>query len=626
MSELISRLGGNTFVAVLGLIAAALFVHFLWQYVVRGIGLSWKLRKLSKRIRSLDGRPRVELRSELDAIFSGTHAEHAWREFEETLHNQSHAVGGQRRVADVRATVPAEEFINLETTVDPRIGAEYFKHLPGLFTGLGIVGTFSGLIQGLLGFKPNLDADALKLSLASLFEHVQGAFLFSAGAIGLAMTVTLVEKLIYASCAKWVGETTMALDSLFRSGVGEEYLSDLLKASQENATQTRQLKESMVDDLKVLLTNLTDRQIQATQQLSVDLGQRIEGSLKEPLASLAETVRQASGQQTAASSHILENLMSAFMAQMRETLGSQLGDLSSLMQQSAQSMTQVEAAMRALVGDLQRASSESAGNIQATVRELIESMSEHQRQHSQAMNGTATNLLERVEATVGRLAAQQEAMTQRSAASMSAVANAMDARFSSLAKANEETALATAKAITSLGEISGNAITGLNEGAAAVANAVGAVHQATDRLARLTEQMGGAQSNLVQSAQQLTQSSGVLGAASQSLTTATTSLAGTASRLEEVAKVAGTEAEMRSQLLNDLRTMTEQSRVAGQELATLSEEVRGALASNIDSFGTSVSKVLSQHLADYQKQLGDAIGMLRSALEALAEVAVDARP
>jgi hypothetical protein len=78
---------------------------------------------------------------------------------------------------------------------------------------------------------------------------VHEAFLFSACAIGLAMLVTLGEKWIYASCAKWVGELTTALDSLFRAGVGEEYLSSLLQASQENATQTRQLKESMVDDL-----------------------------------------------------------------------------------------------------------------------------------------------------------------------------------------------------------------------------------------------------------------------------------------------------------------------------------------------------------------------------------------
>lgn len=626
MQELFSHLTGSVFIEALSLISVTLLLHFLWQYVFRGWRLRSDLKSLAEKIRELKGRPRAELRTELHTLFAGTHAEHAWKEFDDTLHDQYELSGGQRRILDVRATVPAETFISLETTVDPRIGAEYFRHLPGLFTGLGIVGTFTGLIQGLLKFKPDADADVLKIGLGELFGHVQGAFFFSALAIGVAMLVTLVEKWLYASCSKWVGEITTGLDSLFRAGVGEEYLSGLLQASQENATQTRQLKESMVDDLKVLLTNLTDRQIQATQQLSADLGQHIEASLKEPLSHLAETVRQASGQQTTSTSHVLENLMSAFMAQMRETLGGQLGDLSGLMQQTAQSMTQVEAAMRSLVGDMQRASSESTSGMQTAVRDLIDSMVSHQRQQSDAISGSTADLLGRVEATVGRLAEQQDSMAQRTETSMTAVAGAMEARVSALAQANEQSAHATAQVISSLGEVSSEAISGMTQGAVAVTTAVNAVQQASERLARLTEQMGGVQSNLLQSAQQLTQSSGVLGAASQSLTTATTTLGTTASRLESVAQVASTEADLRAQLLNDLRAMTEQSRTAGQELASLSEEVRGSLAENVDSFGNSVSKVLSQHLADYQKQLGDAVNMLKSALEELAEVAVDARP
>jgi uncharacterized phage infection (PIP) family protein YhgE len=173
--------------------------------------------------------------------------------------------------------------------------------------------------------------------------------------------------------------------------------------------------------------------------------------------------------------------------------------------------------------------------------------------------------------------------------------------------------------------VSSEAITGMSEGATAVASAVGAVQQAADRLARLTGEMNAAQSTLLQSAQQLTQSSGVLGTASQSLSTATTTLGTTSSRLEAVAKVAGTEADMRAQLLKDLRTMTEQSVTAGTELASLSDEVRTHLVGNVDAFGNSVSKVLSQHLNDYQRQLGDAIGMLKSALEEMSEAAIDAR-
>ena len=312
-----SHLTGTAFIAALSSISVLLIVHFLWQYVIRGVRLRSQLKGLAQQVRSLSGQPHDQIRSKLSSLFKGTQVEHAWIEYNDTLHEQFDFVNGERRLSDIRATVSADAFINLESTVDPRIGAEYFKHLPGLFTGLGIIGTFSGLIAGLIGFKPNVEVEALKAGLGDLFKHVEGAFYFSAAAISLAMLVTLVEKWLYSSCAKWVGEITVGLDSLFRSGVGEEYLSNLLRSSQDNATQTRQLKESMVEDLKVLLTNLTERQIEASQNMSVEIGQHIVGGLKEPLSSLAETVRQASGQQATAASHVLENLMAAFMAQMK---------------------------------------------------------------------------------------------------------------------------------------------------------------------------------------------------------------------------------------------------------------------------------------------------------------------
>ncbi len=625
MQELISHLTGSVLITALSAVSMALFIHFLLHYVLRGWKLRRQLKSLAGQIHSLKDRPRAELRGALADIFAGTNIEHAWKEFDDTLHDQYELRDGQRRILDVRATVPAESFISLDTTVDPLIGAEYFRHLPGLFTGLGIVGTFSGLITGLMKFKPNAETDALKTGLADLFGYVQGAFFFSALAIFIAMFVTLIEKSLYSACAKWVGELTTELDSLFRAGVGEEYLSGLLQASQESATQTRQLKESMVDDLKVLLTNLTERQILATQQLSVDLGHQIETGFKEPLSHLAETVRQASGQQTSAASNVLENLMSAFIAQMRETLGGQLGDLSGLMQQTAQSMTQVEAAMRSLVGDMQRASSESTSGMQTAVRELIDSLVNHQRTQSDAVSANTASLLERVEVTMERMAGQQASITEQSNASMHSLGEAMAARVSALADANERSAEATSRAITTLGDISNDAIVGMSQGAVAVTTAVNAVHQASERLARLTVQMGGVQSNLLQSAQQLTQSSGVLGAASQSLTTATTTLGTTSTRLESVAQVAQTEVDLRAQLLTDLKVMTEQSRSAGLELASLSDEVRGSVSANVEAFGTSVSKVLSQHLADYQKQLGDAVSILKTAIEELAEVAGDVK-
>ncbi|GHC01189.1 anti-phage ZorAB system protein ZorA [Thermomonas carbonis] len=618
-----SHLTGTAFIAALSSISVLLIVHFLWQYVIRGVRLRRELKGLAQQVSSLSGQSHDQLRSKLSSLFKGSQVAHAWIEYNDTLHEQFDVVNGERRLNAIRATVSADAFINLESTVDPRIGAEYFKHLPGLFTGLGIIGTFSGLIAGLVGFKPNVEVDALKVGLGDLFKHVEGAFYFSAAAISLAMLVTLVEKWLYSSCAKWVGEITVGLDSLFKSGVGEEYLSDLLRASQDNATQTRQLKESMIEDLKVLLTNLTERQIDASQRMSQEIGQHIVGGLKEPLSSLAETVRQASGQQATAASHVLENLMAAFMAQMKESVGGQMGDLSTLMQQTATSMSAVEASMRSLIEDMRRTSSESTSGMQTTVQGLIAAMAEHQREQSVAIQGSTDDLLQRVENTVQKLASRQEEMGQRTEASVSSVVSAMSERVNALAAANEQTHASAAQTIAALGTASDQTIEKLTAGAATVATAVASVQQATQQLGQLAQRFGEMQSAFISSSEQMTTSVNVLGSASQALNTTTTAMGTAATRLEAVAHSAMVEADARGKLLLDLNAMAEQSRNVGLQLASLSEDVGEHLVKNVEVFGGSVAKVLSQHLSDYQKQLADAVGMLKDAIEQLAESVLD---
>ena len=116
---------------------------------------------------------------------------HLWSEYNETLHEVTRFSNGMLTVENWRATVPAEVFFTNQVIVDTPLKTEFFKHLPGLFTGIGIIGTFLGLIIGLSEFHPE---DALG-TLPLLVEHVAGAFVVSAVAITCAMIITAFEKI-----------------------------------------------------------------------------------------------------------------------------------------------------------------------------------------------------------------------------------------------------------------------------------------------------------------------------------------------------------------------------------------------------------------------------------------------
>jgi hypothetical protein len=79
---------------------------------------------------------------DLDAMVGEAKIEPAfaalWVEYSKTLHGQR-AIDdfGQQRIVRWRATTLAETFFTDQVLVDSPLRTEYFKHLPGILTGLG---------------------------------------------------------------------------------------------------------------------------------------------------------------------------------------------------------------------------------------------------------------------------------------------------------------------------------------------------------------------------------------------------------------------------------------------------------------------------------------------------------
>jgi hypothetical protein len=157
---------------------------------------------------------------------------------------------GQGAAADrgyaLRATAPAGALFTREALVDGRLFHEFVRHLPGILTGLGIIGTFAGLLTGLQGFDPSEDPAAARAGLRALLGGVEHAFYASAFAIGCAILLTLVEKLVIARCYQGADALAQAIDSLYAGGAGEDYLARLVHATEANARAIAGLKEALL--------------------------------------------------------------------------------------------------------------------------------------------------------------------------------------------------------------------------------------------------------------------------------------------------------------------------------------------------------------------------------------------
>jgi hypothetical protein len=101
------------------------------------------------------------------------------------------------------------------TVTHSRLRLEFFRNLPGVFTGIGIIGTFSGLIMGLRSFHISQDPSVVQRSLEALLSGVWEAFLVSAVAIALAILVTVIEKFLMSSVYRQLDALAGALDGLY---------------------------------------------------------------------------------------------------------------------------------------------------------------------------------------------------------------------------------------------------------------------------------------------------------------------------------------------------------------------------------------------------------------------------
>lgn len=411
-----------------GLSVTVLCLVFLLHYFFPSFIRAYRLKGVARKIRGIGQQPAAERRKALDELFTGSKFAHAWQEYAETLHDQYEVQDGERVLVRTRATMGAGAFFSPQTMVETPLATEFYKHLPGILTGIGIIGTFFGLMLGLYHFDPSTP-EQVSASVAQLLKDVLFAFLGSFFSILASIAVTLMEKWRLRRCYKHLESLTEALDGLFDAGVGEEYLAELVKSSNESSVQTRQLKDSLVTDLREMLQNLVESQVRENERLAGkltasyrDSGQQladkvsgaIENSLKSPLEALVGAVQSASGDQSNQMQHLLQDVLLAFMNKLETSFGQQFNGLHEVLGQSVTAMQSMQQGFASLIADMRNASEASTQNSTQMIQQLLVDMQAGQ----QAMQTSMNEMLAGLQAAVSRIGSEGEDAGSRMAAQL----------------------------------------------------------------------------------------------------------------------------------------------------------------------------------------------------------------
>nr|WP_298681682.1 anti-phage ZorAB system protein ZorA [uncultured Dongia sp.] len=435
LAAVLPQLHSTAFVVLT--LLTALFVFF---FLLPGIWHGVRFRLLRNRLTSASSQNAI---TEFDEIFAKhKRLDYLWREYRESLHIQRIERDGKTEIIAVRATGPAEIYFNNQFLVDTRRHTEFFKHLPGIFTGIGIIGTFGGLIQGLQKLDVS-DPTKSQTSLKFLMDDVSQAFLISATAITLAIAITFIEKFLLAWLYRLTEQIAHTIDERFVSGVGEEYLSRLVTSSEESASQSRILKDALVSELGDLLRELTEAQIASAREqqgqmvtrlteaaredsrnLASAIAEGIQTSLQGPLRDIAEVVKTAAGDQSASAGRMLQDVMTSFSQRLNDLFGGQISGLSDLNKQTAQSMQEAVGTLRTLVSNIEESSRRSTDTMAERMAQAIEKMEARQEaintqsiafveQIKQLTSTSQTETSHKIQATLETIGSQVSDMLEK---------------------------------------------------------------------------------------------------------------------------------------------------------------------------------------------------------------------
>lgn len=629
------------FAAILGgLLLAFLFLMLLPSFVV-----TRQLSRVIKRLTALNGKPD----GDLTPVFARAGVlEHLWREYADTLHRQPDELNSSPLAAPrLRSTMPAGVIFRPEIVVDIPLRTDFFKHLPGLFTGVGIIGTFYGLLLGLQSFNVSDNPVIVRTSLTNLLHGVSEAFLISASAITLAMVVTFVEKLVVARLNAKVEKIVQLLDSLFEGGAGEEYLARLVKASESSSAQTAGLLKG---ELKELLTELTRQQIAANETGMAALGDRIvasmELSLKQPLAHIAESLKGVRNDQDAAVQTMLTNVLDAFGRQLKELFGNQITGINNLQQQTIDALQAAVVTLQRMASDVDSAGQRSTSAMAAQLADSMAAAEARQQvmsdklgefveqmriaiSHSQGetqikLQQTLDELSQRMGIVIDGLSEQVRATTDAGVKHQAALSTqnqkAVEQFGGQVATVTDGVNRAVAEmksAVLVMRNITGDAMNKLNSGA-------DTLHLAAKDFAKAGQGVTATldKSGLV--ANQLSQAAGSVAAATTGLSgmlgdyksarDSMTALVGTMQLLLEQAR---REASMSGDVLGRIEAATAKLIAAQKEADGYLSRVSEVIGAAHESFSEGMAKAVGETNREFHQALSDSVKLLREGIQEL---------
>jgi len=643
-------------IAIISLILVMIAISYLVQFVLPAMHILRALSSAIERIRHLQASPGATSGSIEEISREMQDREmlrYPWQEYSETLHKRPAPDPSERGETMLwRSTTPAGTFFNEQVLVDIPLKTEFYKHLPGILTGLGIIGTFSGLIVGLIRFEVSGEADMVRSSLNGLIQSVGYSFIVSATAISLAMIFIWAEKSLVTACYGKVENLCRIIDGLFGAGVEKDYLARLVAASETSADQALKTRESLTTDLRQVFTELISRQAKASALLNRDLTENIARGIiegvREPLERISLSVERANEHQGEAVNRVLSDVMDRCSTQVQGMFGNQLNEALGLLREAAETIRSSAGQITQSALAMQSAGTGAEEVITRRLNTAMDSLEERQKLMDRSMSSfveqssqvsssqtEATRNMQSVLEDIGermvRIVAQAETRSQHTADELErhqsrlaeqtvAALGDMTDRLGSLAAEMLRVGEATHAGVANLEHITRESSRLFREGTEALHHAFndftkasGTAGTSMTAMEKATEELRGASSNLVLATH------GVRDMMDEHKHTSAI-FADIVSELRSTIENARHEASMTSEIVARIQKATEQLGMAQNMAQEYLHGLTEVLAQAHAEFAGNIELTLRKSNTQFHEELSKAVSLVSGAIQDFGDV------
>ena len=338
----------DIFVYIIGISFLVLIIYFgvriLLQYQL--------IRSLTRKIRQFNRPAQPSIKQQLEQDFARKiEFAEAWQEFEDSLVTRQR----DENQEVVYKTDEASYFFSEDRLLGQYVNLRFWNSIPAILVGLGILGTFVGLVWGLIPFS-SIDfqnTEEIKNAIKELLSGVSTAFVTSVWGMVTSLLFNGVEKLAIGGINSEIANLQRSLDNLFTLTVQEKIA---FQQADELAQQTAALKSFSTD----LANDIKSAMAEGRQEILSELNKTVEAfsttileQLRPILEKLMEAIEELRQQKEESSTDAIGKLIEEFQKSLSTSTVTQMEELAKTVGEASQSLKDLPDQIGVMIASIQ---------------------------------------------------------------------------------------------------------------------------------------------------------------------------------------------------------------------------------------------------------------------------------